>query len=42
MKVASFAECMRTACADSYASDGPAEILAGSGIMNYHLTKDKK
>jgi len=42
MKVASFAECMRVACANSYKSDGPAEILAGSGIMNYHLTEDKK
>ena len=38
----SFAASMRTQFANSYKRDGPAEILAGSGIMNYHLTDSKK
>jgi hypothetical protein len=38
----SFAQSMRKQFADSYKRDGPAEILAGSGIMNYHLTDSKK
>jgi hypothetical protein len=42
MKVASFAQCMRVQCTNSYNKNGPAEIIAGTGIMNYHLTEDKK
>ena len=42
MKTVSFAASMRTQFANSYKRDGPAEILAGSGIMNYHLTDSKK
>ena len=42
MNTISFAASMRTAFANSYQRDGPAEILAGSGIMNYHLTDSKK
>jgi hypothetical protein len=38
----SFAASMRTQFANSYKRDGPAEILAGSGIMNYHLTDSKE
>ena len=38
----SFAVSIRTQFANSYERDGPAEILAGSGIMNYHLTDSKK
>jgi hypothetical protein len=42
MKTESFAASMRTQFANSYKRDGPAEILAGSGIMNYHFTDSKK
>ena len=35
-----FAESMRLQFADSYEKDGPAEMLQGSGIMNYHLVKE--
>ena len=38
----SFAASMRTQFANSYERHGPAEILAGSGIMNYHFTDSKK
>jgi hypothetical protein len=38
----SFAQSMRTQFADSYKRDGPAEIIPGTGIMNYHLTDSKK
>jgi len=42
MKIESFAASMRTQFANSYKRNGPAEILAGSGIMNDHLTDSKK
>jgi len=42
MKEISFAQSMRTQLANSYARNGPAEILAGSGIMNYHATDSKE
>ena len=42
MKIESFAASMRTQFADSYKRDGPAEIIPGTGIMNYHLTDSKK
>ena len=35
-----FAESMRVGFANSYEKDGPAEMLQGSGIMNYHLVKE--
>jgi hypothetical protein len=35
-----FAESMRLQFTDSYEKDGPAEMLQGSGIMNYHLVKE--
>ena len=35
-----FAESMRVQFTNSYDKNGPAEILAGSGIMNYHLVED--
>ena len=38
----SFAHSMRTQLVNSYKRNGPAEILAGSGIMNYHATDSKK
>tara|TARA_B110000459_G_scaffold203505_1_gene260257 strand:- start:1350 stop:1493 length:144 start_codon:yes stop_codon:yes gene_type:complete len=42
MKIESFAASMRTQFADSYKRDGPAEIIPGTGIMNYHLRDSKK
>ena len=42
MKTISFAQSMRTQFADSYKRDGPAEIIPGTGIMNYHLTDSKE
>ena len=38
----SFAQSVRTQFANSYRRNGPAEILAGSGIMNYAVTDTKK
>jgi hypothetical protein len=38
----SFAASMRTQFANSYKRHGPAEIIPGTGIMNYHLTDSKK
>lgn len=35
-----FAESMRVQFTNSYNKNGPAEILAGSGIMNYHFVED--
>lgn len=35
-----FAESMRLQFTDSYEKDGPAEMLQGSGIMNYHFVKE--
>ena len=35
-----FAESMRVQFTNSYNKNGPAEILAGAGIMNYHLVKE--
>ena len=35
-----FAESRRVQFAVSENQNGPAEILAGSGIMNYHLVED--
>ena len=35
-----FAESMRVQFTNSYEKDGPAEIIPGTGIMNYHLVKE--
>ena len=35
-----FAESMRVACSNSYEKDGPAEIIPGTDIMNYHFVKE--
>ena len=35
-----FAESMRVQFTNSYNKNGPAELMQGSGIMNYHLVKD--
>jgi hypothetical protein len=42
MNIESFAASMRTQFANSYKRNGPAEIIPGTGIMNYHLTDSKK
>jgi len=42
MNTVSFAQSMRVAFANSYSKDGPAEIIPGTGIMNYHLTDSNK
>jgi hypothetical protein len=42
MKTISFAQSMRTQFANSYKRHGPAEIVPGFGIMNYHLTDSKE
>ena len=42
MNNVSFAQSMRTQFANSYKRNGPAEIVPGFGIMNYHLTDSKK
>ena len=42
MNNTSFAASMRTQFANSYERNGPAEIVPGFGIMNYHLTDSKK
>ena len=35
-----FAESMRVQFTNPYNKNGPAELMQGSGIMNYHLVKD--
>ena len=35
-----FAESMRVQFTNSYNKDGPAEIVPGFGIMNYHLVME--
>ena len=42
MKTERFAASMKTQFANSYKRNGPAKILAGSGIMKDHLTDSKK
>ena len=42
MKEISFAQSMKTQLANSYKRNGPAEILAGSGLMNTAVKDNKK
>jgi hypothetical protein len=35
-----FAESMRVQFTNSYEKNGPAEIIPGTGIMNYHFVKE--